>query len=181
MPFTDLIRATVLLAAAEATALAAIAVLAAQRDDDSLTLLVAGGWWIVAAAAGLAMGRFDRASEGVRPALSEARMATQLPVEGPARIAFGRLWPILATALLAGGLGVFLPGVAAVGAGFALLVALAWRGREAAVLAIEQRDGARFYVVPTPALRPIKLMRSPGLGRDRDTTTKYPPPPTAPA
>jgi hypothetical protein len=63
----------------------------------------------------------------------------------------------------AGVLGVFFPGVAAIGAGYALLVSLAWHTREAAVLAIEQRDGVKFYVVPTPALRPVELVRTPGL------------------
>ena len=31
------------------------------------------------------------------------------------------------------------------------------------MLAIEQRDGVKFYVVPTSALRPIELVRTPGL------------------
>ena len=64
-------------------------------------------------------------------------------------------------------LGVFFPGVAAVGAGYALLVALAWRTREAAVLGVEQRDGVKFYVVPNSALRPIQLVRTPGLRSER--------------
>lgn len=177
MPYTDLIRVTVLLTGAEATALAMIAVLSAQRHEDTLTLAVGGGWWLVAIVVGLWAGTSRRASEGVAPALAQAKMATSLPEEGPARIAVKRLWPIALTAVLAGGLGVFFPGVAAVGAGFALLVALAWRGREAAVEAIEQRDGARFYVLPGSALKPIELMRSPGLGRDRDASPKHPPPP----
>ena len=45
------------------------------------------------------------------------------------------------------------PQVAAIGAGFAIGIALAWRGREAAVAAIEERDGVRFYVEPSSALR----------------------------
>ena len=71
------------------------------------------------------------------------------------------------TAVTAGVLGVFFPGVAAIGAGYALLVSLALHTREAAVLAIEQRDGVRFYVVPSSALRPIQLVRTPGLQSDR--------------
>jgi hypothetical protein len=78
-----------------------------------------------------------------------------------------RLWPIAATAVAAGVLGVIFPGVAAIGAGYALLVALAMRTREAAVLGIEQRDGVKFYVVPSSALRPIRLVRTPGLRSDR--------------
>ena len=54
-----------------------------------------------------------------------------------------------------------------IGAGYALIVSLAWRTREAAVLAIEHRDGVKFYVVPNSALRPIELVRTPGLRSDR--------------
>jgi hypothetical protein len=69
--------------------------------------------------------------------------------------------------VIAGALGVFFPGVAAIGAGYALLVSLSWHSREAAVLAIEQRDGVKFYVVPNSALRPIQLVRTPGLRSSR--------------
>jgi hypothetical protein len=86
-----------------------------------------------------------------------------LPSETPTRIALARLWPVALTAILAGALGAFFPGVAAIGAGYALLVSLAWHTREAAVLAIEHRDGVKFYVVPNSALRPIQLVRTPGL------------------
>ena len=41
------------------------------------------------------------------------------------------------------------------------------RTHEAAVLGIEQRDGVKFYVVPNSALRPIELVRTPGLRSDR--------------
>jgi hypothetical protein len=167
MPFTDLLRITVFLAAAEATALAAVTALAAGRDTDETTAYVAAAWWLVAFAIGLYLGRPARAADGVRDALARARTATSLPPETPARIAAGRLWPVAATAIAAGALGVFLPGVAAVGAGYALLVALAMRTREAAVLGIEQRDGVKFYVVPNSALRPIELVRTPGLRNDR--------------
>ena len=46
-----------------------------------------------------------------------------------------------------------MPQVAAVAAGFAIIWALAWRRQEAAVAAIEDRDGFRFYVDRTPPLR----------------------------
>lgn len=171
MPFTDLLRTTVFLAAAEATALAAITALAAGREDESTTVLVAVTWWLIALVVGLYLGRPSRAADGVRDALARARTATSLPPESPARIAFARLWPIGVTALAAGVLGVFFPGVAAVGAGYALLVALAMRTREAAVLGIEQRDGVKFFVVPNSALRPIELVRTPGLRSDRLTAS----------
>jgi hypothetical protein len=167
MPYTDLLRITVLLVGAEATALAAITAIAAGRSDDTTAILVAAGWWLASLAIGLYLGRPSRAADGVRDALVQARTATSLPPETPSRIAVARLWPIGVTALAAGVLGIFFPGVAAVGAGYALLVALAWRTREAAVLGIEHRDGVRFYVMPNSALRPIELVRTPGLRSSR--------------
>jgi hypothetical protein len=167
MPYTDLLRITVFLTAAEATALGAITAIAAGRDDDTLTVMVAGAWWLIALILGLYLGRPAGAADGVRDALARARTATALPEDSPGKVAAGRLWPIGLTALIAGVLGVLYPGVAAIGAGYALLVALTMRTREAAVLGIEQRDGVKFYVVPTPALRPIELVRTPGLRSDR--------------
>jgi hypothetical protein len=52
--------------------------------------------------------------------------------------------------------------VPAVAAGFAIIWALAWRRQASAVAAIEERDGARFYVAHTSPLRPIRLVRTPG-------------------
>ncbi len=167
MPYTDLLRITVLLTGAEATALAGVAVVAVNRNNDPTTIVLAGVWWLVAIAIGFFLGRPSRAADGVRDVLTEARTATSLPSETPARIAVGRLWPIALTALAAGIVGIFYPVVAAIGAGYALLVSLAWHTREAAVLGIEQRDGVKFYVVPNSALRPIKLVRTPGLRADR--------------
>ena len=37
------------------------------------------------------------------------------------------------------------------------------------MLAIEQRDGVKFYVVPNSALHPVELVRTPGLRSDRAT------------
>jgi len=166
VPYTELLRVTVLLTGAEATALAAVTAVAANRHDDTTTIAVAAAWWLVALAIGFWLGRPSRAAEGVRDALARARTATSLPPDPPSRIALARLWPIGVTAVAAGVLGVFFPGVAAVAAGYALLVSLGWHTREAAVLAIEQRDGVRFYVVPNSALRPIQLVRTPGLQSD---------------
>src|SRR5689334_10260193 len=153
MPYTDLLRVSVFITAAEATALGAITA-------------VAAAWGRVSLGIGFYLSRPARAAADVRDALSRARTATSLPDQTPARIAFTRLWPIAFTAIAAGVLGVFFPGVAAVGAGYALIVSLAWHTREAAVLGIEQRDGVKFYVVPSPALKPIELVRAPGLRSD---------------
>jgi hypothetical protein len=167
VPYTDLLRVTVLLTGAEATALATITAIAANRDSDTRTLIVAAVWWLLSLAIGFYIGRPSRAAEALRDILARAKTATSLPVETPARISFGRLWPIALTAIAAGVLGVFFPGVAAIGAGYALLVSLAWHSREGAVLAIEQRDGVKFYVVPNSALQPIQLVRTPGLRAGR--------------
>jgi hypothetical protein len=167
MPYTDLLRVTVFLVGAEATALGAITAIAAGRAEDGTTVLVAAAWWLISLILGLYLGRPSRAADGVRDALAGARTATSLPDETPARIALGRLWPIALTAIVAGVLGLIFPGVAAIGAGYALLVALAMRTREAAVLGIEHRDGVKFYVVPNSALRPVELVRTPGLRSDR--------------
>ena len=59
-------------------------------------------------------------------------------------------------------MGVILPQVPAIAAGFAVIWALAWRRQSRAVTAIEERDGARFYVERTSPLRPIQLVRTPG-------------------
>lgn len=177
MPYTDLLRLTVFLTGGEATALAAITVLSAGRHDDATTLVVAAVWWTIATIIGMELGRPHRAAETMREPLAEAKTATSLPSESESEIARGRLWPIAVSVVGIGGLGIFLPAVAMVGAGFALLVALAWRTREAAVLGIEERDGVRFYVKPGSALRPIELVRTPGLTRDRWGPGHPPPPP----
>jgi hypothetical protein len=177
LAFTDLLRTTVLLTGGSATALAAVTALAANREDDTLTLVVAAVWWTIALVGGLILGRPSQAAEAMSPVLSAARTTSTLPEsERPSQAALARLWPIGLFALIAGGLGFVFPGVAAIGTGFALAAALAWRAREGAVTAIEERDGVRFYVEPGSALQPVKLVRSPGLRRDRPPPGHPPPP-----
>ena len=177
MLFRDLLRVTVLLVGGVATALGAVSVITANRDADTTALVVGAGWWLAAATLGVWLGRSPRAAEAMSRALAGARTATSLPPETPGRIAFLRLWPIGAFALIVGGLGWAWPQVAAIGAGYGILIALLWRGREAAVAAVEERDGVRFYVAPSSALEPVKLIRTPGLYRDRPPHPKPPPPP----
>jgi hypothetical protein len=177
MLFVDLLRLTVLLIGGSATALGVVTVLVANQDGDQTTIIFAGAWWVLAAVIGLFLGTSARAAAGMSRALASARTATLLPTEGAGRIAVMRLWPIAAFALVVGGLAWLFPQVAAVGTGYAILNALAWRNRERAVTAIEERDGVRFYVEPSSALQPIKLIRGPGLGRDRMPVGHPPPPP----
>ena len=177
MLFCDLLRVSSLLVAGVAAALGVVTIVVANQDADEVALAVAGAWWLIGAAAGLWLGRPARASESIARLLAGARMATHLPAETPARIALMRLWPIGAFALLVGVAGWFWPQVAAIGAGYAILIALAWRGRERAVTAIEARDGVRFYVEPSNAFEPVRLLRTPGLYRDRAPPAPPPPPP----
>jgi len=164
--FAELLRATVFLTAGGATALGAVAVIGAARSFSPSLLLIGAVWWLLAAWIGLFLGGAERSADGVREALASARTVTgRTPGVGlpsPGRVAWIRLWPVLAAVTAAGALGVFLPEVAAVGAGYSMLVALAWRNREAAVLAVEGRDGVRFLVESGGAFRPIRLVRTPG-------------------
>jgi len=63
---------------------------------------------------------------------------------------------------LAGALGLVWPQVPAIATGFGIIWSLAWRRQSAAVTAIEERDGARFYIKRTSPLQPIQLVRTPG-------------------
>jgi hypothetical protein len=89
-------------------------------------------------------------------------MQSSLPEVNPSRTLLNRLWPLLVSTIGAGALAFVLPQVPAIAAGFAIIWALAWRRQASAVTAIEERDGARFYVVRTSPLKPIKLIRTPG-------------------
>ena len=69
--------------------------------------------------------------------------------------------------VLAAGLSWLVPQLAAVVAGGSILITLAWRKQERAVTAIEERDGVRYYVVPTSPFKGIELVRTGGLRRLR--------------
>ena len=164
MRFVDFLKATVLLSGGSATLLAAVTVARVAGEPDPASLMeVAVGWWLVAALLGGWLGRRNAASPPIARLLAEARMQMSLPELRPGLTLLNRLWPLLFSTLSAGILGVFIPQVSAVAAGFAIIWALAWRRQEAAVTAIEDRDGFRFYVDKTPPLAPIRLIRTPGL------------------
>ena len=170
MQYKDLLRGTVLLVAIEATGLAVISAVAVNSTGDDALAALSLGWWLVAIAGGLWLGRAPRTAEALRGPLASARTSVQLPSESPARIAVVRLWPIAVFAILAGAAGPILPQIPAIATGFALGVATAWRNREAAVNAVEERDGVIFYVEHGSAFDPIKLIRTPGLRRGAAST-----------
>lgn len=169
MQFKDLLRGTVLLIAVEATALAAISGVAINSAGESSLAALSLGWWLVAIVGGVWLGRPSRTRRALAGPLASAKTTTQLPAESPARIAFARLWPIGLFAILAAAAGPIFPQVPAIATGFALGVAVAWRNREAAVTAVEERDGVCFYVENGSAFDPIKLVRTPGLMRGAKT------------
>ena len=163
MRFVDFLKTTVLLSAGSATLLAALTVARVAADEDRGPMEVAVGWWLLAALIGGWLGRRNAASPPIARLLADARMQMMLPELRPGLTLLNRLWPLLFSTLGAGILGVFMPQVSAVAAGFAIIWALAWRRQEAAVYAIEERDGFRFYIDKTPPLSPIRLIRTPGL------------------
>jgi hypothetical protein len=161
--FVDFLKATVLLSAGSATVLGVLTALRVASDDRANLMEVAIGWWLVAALLGAWVGRRNAASPPIARLLADARMQMSLPELRPSLTLLNRLWPLLFSTVGAGVLGIFLPQVSAVAAGFAIIWALAWRRQEAAVSAIEDRDGFRFYVDSTPPFAPIRLIRTPGL------------------
>ncbi len=162
MRFTDFLKTTVLLSAGAASALALVTVLSAASRSQSQIALLALVWWVIAALVGVALGRGNDTSPPIAQLLAGARATTALPEHRPSAILLNRLWPLLVFTVLAGGLAFLAPQIPAIGAGFAIIWALAWRRQYAAVAAIEERDGVRFYVKPTSPVHTIALERTPG-------------------
>jgi len=162
MRFTDFLKATVLISAGAATALAAVTVVGASADFEYAPVVFAGAWWLTAAAIGSWLGRRAETSPPIARLLATARTSPALPELAPGRVLLNRLWPLLVSTISAGALAFLFPQVPAVAAGFAIIWALAWRRQEQAVSAIEGRDGVRFYVEQTSPVRPMVLLRTPG-------------------
>jgi hypothetical protein len=160
--FVDFLRATVLLSAAAATALVIVTVFSAAPSSDPTIVPISVGWWVVAAAIGLWLGRRAEVHPPIARLLREAKTSTALPEYRPAATLLNRLWPLLLFTVVAGGLAFIAPQIPSIGAGFAIAVALWWRRQDAAVAAIEERDGVRFHVLHTSPLRTISLARTPG-------------------
>jgi len=166
MRFVDFLRAAVLLCGGSATVLATITVLGASSEDDTVLVGFIIGWWILAAMIGMWLGRRAETNSPIARLLAAAKSTTSLPEQRPSSLLLNRMWPLLASTVIALGLGLFAPQIPAIACGFAIIGALAWRRQEAAVTAIEERDGVAFYVEPTSPLKPIKLIRAPGFRRD---------------
>jgi hypothetical protein len=164
--FVDFLRTTVLLSAGAATLLAALTVISATEDYDPVLVWVAAGWWSVAVILGVRLGRRTEVTPAITRILASARTTTVLPELHPGATLLNRLWPLILFTVLAGGVGFFLPQVAAIATGFALIWPLSIRHQDKAVAAIEERDAVRFYVDKTSPVAPMSLIRTPGFGGD---------------
>jgi hypothetical protein len=160
--FVDFLRTTVMLSAGAATALALVTVLALSTNSDEHMLPIAIGWWVIATIVGLRLGRRAETNPPIARLLASAKTSKTLPEHHPSAILVNRLWPLLLFTLVGGGLAFLAPQVPGIAAGFAIIWALAWRRQDAAVAAIEGRDGAFFYVLRTSPVRPMALERTPG-------------------
>jgi len=167
MTFRQLLRATVLLCAGSASVLALVVVLRGYVDGEAGLVAVSGTWWVIASGIGIAVGRHDAANPQIAAALADARAADQLPEHRPVRTLLNRLWPVLVATFASGAASLVLPQVTGVASGFLLIWALAWRRQEQAVQAIEERDGVEFHVERTGLVEPLKLVRLPGLRKNR--------------
>src|SRR4051812_48477659 len=122
-----------------------------------------GGVWI---------GRRPEATQGIGRLLADARHSPTLPELEPGRAVVNRLWPLIIAIAAAAGIAFLVPQVPAIGAGYALVSALAWRKQSRAVAAIEDRDGVRFYVERTSPLKPLQLVRTPWMRRIEPTDSR---------
>jgi hypothetical protein len=162
--FGDFLKATVLLNAGASTLLAALTVIGLTREPDRTLVVFIAVWWTGAFLIGVWLGRRAEASPPIARLLAGARTQTMLPELRPGVTLLNRLWSLLFMTLASAVASVFLPQVAAVAAGFPIILALTLRRQEAAVTAIEERDAARFYVDRTSPFHPIRLVRTPGFG-----------------
>jgi hypothetical protein len=159
--FVDLLKSTVMLSAGAATMLAIVTVIGATTDHDDTLVLIATGWWVAASLIGVVLGRRAQVTAPIGRLLADAKLATMLPEHRPAAVILNRLWPLLVSTVAAGAVGFVVPQVPAVACGFAIIWSLAWRRQDSAVLAVER----------TSPVRPMQLVRTPGLRREVPTLT----------
>jgi hypothetical protein len=159
--FVDFLRASVLLFAGAATALAAVSLAGSASADTNTPVVFALSWWTLAAIAGLWLGRSIGPTPGIERLLASARATNHLPEVEPGAVIVTRLWPLGVGTLVTGGIAFLVPQPAAIAAGYALAVALTWRRQSSAVQAIEDRDGVRFHLDKSSPFGAPKLVRTP--------------------
>ena len=125
MRFTDFLKATVLISAGAATALAAATLVGIHADQNTGLAIAALGWWLVAALFGAWLGRRAETNPPIARLLANARTSPALPELSPGRILLNRLWPLLVMTVAAGALAFVFPQVPMIAAGIAIVWALA--------------------------------------------------------
>ena len=165
MRFVDFLRIAVLTSAAAATALGVLTIARAAAEDDTSLLGFALAWWLAAGLFGAYLGRRRGTLPAIARLLAGARSMSSLPEQRPAGVVLNRLWPLFLVVLVAGALVLAAPQVTAIAAGFSAISALYWRHQDAAVTAIEDRDGVAFYIEQTGPVKPMRLVRTPGFHR----------------
>jgi hypothetical protein len=164
--FIDFLRTTVLACAAAATVLAALAIREVALEGDTALLVFALSWWALATVVGVWLGRERSTLPAIARLLAGARSTSSLPEhQKPGRVLANRLWPLFALLVVSAGLAWLYPQIPAIAAGFLTIWALYWRRQEAAVTAIEDRDGVAFYVERTSPFKAMELVRTPGYRR----------------
>jgi hypothetical protein len=164
--FVDLLRTTVMLSAGAATTLGVITVAAASAQADDTLVFFSAAWWFVAGLLGAFVGRKAAVTPAIGRLLADSKAATMMPEHRPGAVVVNRLWPLLLSTIVAGGLAFLAPQVPAIATGFAVIWSLAWRRQDSAVRAIEERDGVTFFVERTSPVRPVRLVRTPGFRRE---------------
>jgi hypothetical protein len=167
MTFRQLLHSTVMLSGGSASALALLVIVHGQLTGEFAPVLISAVWWAIASIVGFTAGRDEGTNAQIARVLADARSAEQLETPRPVRTLLNRLWPLLLVSVVAGGAVFFVPPVTGVAVGFLLIWALSWRKQESAVQAVEERDGVEFRVERTGVLEPLRLVRMPGLRRDR--------------
>lgn len=162
MRFVDFLKTTVLLNAAAATALAAVAVIGAGNRGDTRAAIISIAVWLVGTLVGLRLGRRAETNPPIARLLKAAKATTTMPEHRPGAILLNRLWPLLLYTVASGALAFLAPQIPGIAAGLPIILALSWRRQDAAVAAIEERDGMQFFVMRTSPMRPIALERTPG-------------------
>jgi hypothetical protein len=171
MRYLDFLRVSVLLFAGAATVLGAVGIVGAHSKDDTTLMTIALVIWALAAVFGGWFGRRAEATAGIARMLADARTTPLLPEIQPGAILFNRLWPLAVFTVIAGALAFLFPQVPAIAAGFPLVFSLYWRRQSAAVAAIEERDGVRFYVEHNSPFKPTRLLRTPGFRKNEPAPT----------
>jgi len=172
--YSDLLKTTILLSAGAATTLALVTTASAANGDDSRVLTIMAAWWLIATLIGVFAGRRSTVAPAIGRLLADARSATSMPEHRPAAVVFNRLWPLVLCTVVAGALAFLAPQIPGIACGFTIIWALAWRRQESAVRAIEERDGASFYVERTSPVRAVQLVRTPGFRREVPTVDGLP-------